>query len=405
MVDPVREAREPMAETIGDRLRRIRRDAGLTQEQLAESAGVSRDLIAMLEQNRRKSARITTLVKLANALDIEMSELLDKRPRLEGGMDSSALAIRDVLLSPAHLPGFDPGDSGVPTPLPELNRAVAAGWRHYWGGKFRELAAALPGLIGETRHAFHHFGPRASAALAQSYQLAACLLTQMGKDELAALSAERAIGAAAGGDDELQWATLHGTYSWIMLHQARLRDAEAHALRIAEQIEPSISKATPQHLTVWGGLMLTAMAPAAAAGRGAAAREHISISQAAAARLDRDRLDYNVNFGPTQVAMQSTHANATLGEPGRALKAAQGVRRDDLQLISYGAHLIDVAQAQTDARRHRDAVATLVQAQQISPIWFRHQGLARSVVTELVNAKRQLSPALRGLARELRVAS
>ncbi len=357
----------------------------------------------MLEQNRRKSARITTLAKLSNALGIEMSELLDKRPRLEGGMDSSVLAIRDALLSPAELAGVDRADSGEPTPLPDVQRAVAVGWRNYWAGRFGELAASLPGLIGETRHAFHTFGGPASGPLAQSYQLAACLLTQMGKDELAAISADRAIQAAAAGDDELQWATLHGTYSWVMLHQARLRDAEAHALRIAERIEPSISKASPQHLTVWGGLMLTAMAPAAAAGRAQAARDHISISHAAAARLDRDRLDYNVNFGPTQVAMQSTHAHAMLREPGHALKAAQGVRREDLQTISYGAHLIDVAQAQADARRRRDAVATLVQARQMSPTWFRHQGLARSVVTELVEAKQQLSPALRGLARELRV--
>lgn len=392
-----------MTETIGDRLRRIRRDAALTQEQLSASAGVSKDLIAMLEQNRRKSARITTLARLANALGIEMSELLDKRPRLDGGVDSSVLAIRDVLLSPGHLPGFDAEDPGEPTPLPDLHRAVATGWRQYWTGKFTELAATLPGVISEARHALDVFGPRASAALAQSYQLAACLLTQMGKDELAAISAERAIQAATVGDDELQWATLHGTYSWIMLHQARHRDAETHALRIAERIEPSISKATPQHLTVWGGLLLTAMAPAAAAGRAAAALDHIRISQAAAARLEHDRLDYNVNFGPTQVAMQSTHAHAMLGEPAKALRAAHGVHREDLQQISRGAHLIDVAQALTDARRRRDAVATLVQARQASPTWFRHQVLARSIVTELVEAKQQLSPALRGLARELRV--
>jgi len=134
-----------MAETIGDRLRRIRRDAALTQEQLAASSGVSKDLVAMLEQNRRKSARITTLAKLANALGIEMSELLDKRPRLEGGMDSSVLAIRDALLSPAELPGVDPPDSGEPTPLPDIQRAVGVGWRNYWAGRFGALAASLPG--------------------------------------------------------------------------------------------------------------------------------------------------------------------------------------------------------------------------------------------------------------------
>jgi transcriptional regulator with XRE-family HTH domain len=392
-----------MAETIGDRLRRIRRDIALTQDQLAASSGISKDLIAMLEQNRRLSARISTLGKLANALGVEMSELLDNRPRLEGGMDASVLAIRDTLLSPSHLPGFDHDDWGEPTPLAELRQNVAAAWLHYWSGQFAELAAMLPGLIGEARHAGSVDAVSAAGVLAQSYQVAACVLTQMGKDELAAISVERAIHAASKGDDELQWATLHGTYSWIMLHEARFDQSEALALRIAEQIEPAISKATPEHLTVWGGLLLTAMAPAAAAGRGAAATEHINVSRAAAVRLEHDRLDYNVNFGPTQVAMQSTHAHATLGEPGKALKAATDVRREELRPISCGAHLIDVALAQTDARRRRDAVSTLVQARQMSPTWFRHQGLARSIVSDLIDAKQQLSPALRGLARELRL--
>jgi transcriptional regulator with XRE-family HTH domain len=392
-----------MTETIGDRLRRIRRDVALTQEQLAASSGVSKDLIAMLEQNRRLSARITTLAKLANALDVEMSELLDKRPRLEGVMDASVLAIRDVLLSPADLPGFGQDDWGEPTPLAELRQTVAKGWNHYWSGRFGELAAMLPGLIGEARHARAADTQAVCGVLAQSYQLAACLLTQMGKDELAAIGAERAIQVASEGDDQLQWATLHGTYSWIMLHQARYDQAEALAVRVAEQIEPAVSKATPEHLTVWGGLLLTAMAPAAAAGRGSAALDHISMSRAASARLEHDRLDYNVNFGPTQVAMQSTHAYATLGEPGKALKAAEDVSREDLRPISYGAHLIDVASAQAEARRRRDAVGTLMQARQMSPTWFRHQGLARSIVSELIDAKQQLSPALRGLAQELRV--
>ena len=61
--------------TIGDRLRRIRNEQDLTQEQLATRAGLSRDLIAKLEQNRRTSCRITSLMRLANALDADLTEL------------------------------------------------------------------------------------------------------------------------------------------------------------------------------------------------------------------------------------------------------------------------------------------------------------------------------------------
>jgi transcriptional regulator with XRE-family HTH domain len=72
-------------ETIGDRIRLLRNDRGLTQEQLAELAGVSTDLVKKLEQNRRQSARLTSLTALAEALDVPRSQMLDKRPRLGGG--------------------------------------------------------------------------------------------------------------------------------------------------------------------------------------------------------------------------------------------------------------------------------------------------------------------------------
>jgi transcriptional regulator with XRE-family HTH domain len=61
---------------------------------LAERSYVSRDLIAELEQDRRTSARITTLVRLANALGIGLSGLLGKRERLGPLLDGGVLAVR-----------------------------------------------------------------------------------------------------------------------------------------------------------------------------------------------------------------------------------------------------------------------------------------------------------------------
>jgi transcriptional regulator with XRE-family HTH domain len=53
--------------SIGDQLGRLRTQRGLTQEQLAERAGVSVDVIRKLEQGSRATARIKTLVELAGA--------------------------------------------------------------------------------------------------------------------------------------------------------------------------------------------------------------------------------------------------------------------------------------------------------------------------------------------------
>jgi transcriptional regulator with XRE-family HTH domain len=382
--------------SIGLRLRRLRRDNALTQEELAEEAGVSVAIVQKLEQGRRGSARTVTLIALANALDVDLSELVGKRPRLDRGEDVRVLALRDTLLSPELVVDVGPGDA--PVPVGQLREDVASVWGDYWAGRFSRLAAVLPDLVGRCR-ATQQRDTQTASLLAQAYQLTACLLVHLGKDDLAALSAERAIGAAAAGDDQLQWATVHGTYAWTLLHQGRTEAAEQHAMWTAGQIEPSISQATLPHLTVWGGLVLWAMAAAVAGGRKEPAIEYIGLAKSGAGRFENDRHDYNSNFGPSQVAMQATHAYATLREPGRALRAATEVRRDDLFAISYGRHLIDVAQAHIDARDFRATQDALVEANSMSSEWFRHQGPARSLVSELVHETKRLSPTLRGLAK------
>lgn len=61
---------------IGERLARLRRRHGLSQEKLAERSGVSVDVIRKLEQGRRKPALMATLTALARALDVEVSVLV-----------------------------------------------------------------------------------------------------------------------------------------------------------------------------------------------------------------------------------------------------------------------------------------------------------------------------------------
>jgi len=388
--------------SIGDRLRRLRTERGLTQEQLAERAGVSVDLVKKLEQGRRESARLTTLTALASALDVPRSEMLDKRPRLDGTDTRLVLGLRDALLSLDVLTGFDPQhDNGEATPLDQLWSQVRRGWRDYWNGQFVGLAQTLPGLIAEARVASLGVGPPASGPLCQSYQLAACLLVHLGREDLAAIGAERGIAAAKAGDDELQWATLHGTYSWALLNQARYGEAERVAIQVAERIEPRFSTASPEHLTVWGGLVLWALAAAVEAAKGDAVTEYIALARVGAARLDRDRHDYQVNYGPTQVAMQTTYAHAMLGSPSKALVAARDVRREDLQTISYGRHLLDLAQAHTEARSFDQASGALKRAKDLAPVWFRHQALARTLVADLAERKSRLTPVLRELVGSL----
>ncbi|MDX6741511.1 helix-turn-helix transcriptional regulator [Actinocorallia sp. A-T 12471] len=397
--------------TIGERLKRARKERGITQEALAARAGVSVDLVSKLEQNRRTSARVWSLMALARALDVELSALTDGRDRLAFGepdIGGGVLAVRDALLSPSLLPGFgglDADDDGTPTPIADLEQTVAAGWDRYWVGDLAGVSALVPGLIADARLTHRSLGPQAAGPLAQAYELAASLMAQIGRGDLAAIAAERGIGVAALGDDELLWATIHGTYSWVMLRQGRLAEAETVAYDAARQIQPGFTDPATR-LAAWGLLLMAAAGArvvAARSGQGSMvghdAAEYLSMAGAAAERIGRRTPIYGTSFGAATVRMQTVYTHVGSGEPGAALEEAARVRPGDLRGISHCRHLLDVAQAQVDMRRPRTAAARLDEAERRAPAWFAQQTLARSLVADVRELETRVSPVTRRLVR------
>lgn len=65
-----------VAKRLGENLRRLRTEAGQTQEELAAGAGVHRTVISQLETGDREP-RATTILKLAGALDANPGDLFD----------------------------------------------------------------------------------------------------------------------------------------------------------------------------------------------------------------------------------------------------------------------------------------------------------------------------------------
>jgi transcriptional regulator with XRE-family HTH domain len=65
----------PGREDLGKVIRRLRRAAGMRQQDLAVAAGLGLSLITQLEQGRTKDPRLTTLRALAGALGVDMNQL------------------------------------------------------------------------------------------------------------------------------------------------------------------------------------------------------------------------------------------------------------------------------------------------------------------------------------------
>jgi predicted ATPase/transcriptional regulator with XRE-family HTH domain len=87
-------------ESFGQQLRRLRRAAGLSQEALADRAGLSTDAVAALERGRRSAPRADTLGRLVSALELSPHQ-------------------RDALVSAAQ-PAARNGLPAVQAPLPGL---------------------------------------------------------------------------------------------------------------------------------------------------------------------------------------------------------------------------------------------------------------------------------------------
>ena len=63
-----------MLPNFGEIIRKRRKELGLTIEQLAEKADVSDGLISLLERKRLKDIKISNLQKIANALNLDVSD-------------------------------------------------------------------------------------------------------------------------------------------------------------------------------------------------------------------------------------------------------------------------------------------------------------------------------------------
>jgi transcriptional regulator with XRE-family HTH domain len=64
-----------MRKLVGRNAARIRKERGLTQEQLAERSGLSQQYLSGLEQGRRNPT-IVTLYELAEALEVSHLDLV-----------------------------------------------------------------------------------------------------------------------------------------------------------------------------------------------------------------------------------------------------------------------------------------------------------------------------------------
>jgi transcriptional regulator with XRE-family HTH domain len=390
--------------TIGERIKQLRNDVLMTQDDLAAAAEVSTDLIRKLEQGRRHTASIGSLHRIAAALDVDLGEMLGRERMPDAAPDAGVVALRQAVADVADLLGDVEGE---PLSLRDAERSVTYLWGMYWSGKWDKLTALIPQTLIGLRATLHAADvasrPKVAEQLAWCYSAAASVLTHLHQPDAAFLAMRRALDLAAEGDDELLAAVLKGAVSWHLLVSGRFDEAERVAARTAQAVEPH-GDAPLAALSVYGSLLVQVANAAARSGRTAIAADFLGSGREVAQRVGADRLDYEIPFGPSLVTMQAADVGVVTEDYPAVIEVAhQMPANPGLPLASRCRHLTDRACAHANLGQEDEALALLLTAEGMSSDWIRHQTLVRAVTRDLLVAERRRSTPLRQLAQRIGV--
>jgi len=386
---------------LGEQIARLRRDRGMTQEQLADRSGVSVSVIRKLEHLERDSASLSTLHRLAAALGVTTMTLFCPAPQLTALPDDDERddlhAIRRVLQPPR--PGGQPvkfADDDQAPNLGELERSILLARRMVHADNFVAAVQAVPLLIVGARAAVAaDGGERAQRLLSAAYTTAGNLLIHMRKDDLAYHALGLGMEAAHAAGDLVLVASSVAGETWLLIRQGRFDEAETVALATSEAIEPSFVRSPARQVASWGWLMLGASAAAVRNNRPDVAADTMAHARAAAVRVDAagDYRGDGTTFGTAVVDWRTTENALVLGDIETALRVARLAAPPVGPSTGYHRFQLDVAAAHLEMRQKDKALAILVDLRHRAPSWLRRQRYARVLARRLADTYKRAIPA------------
>ncbi|MGH3902649.1 MAG: helix-turn-helix domain-containing protein [Pseudonocardiaceae bacterium] len=387
---------------VGQRVAEERKLAGWTQLKLAREALVSVSLVRAVEQGRAPASPAFASA-CARALNVGLADLLDqpypRTSRAEHEVHASIPQIRRELAAYR----MEPLDDMPLRPLDDLARDVAevSNLRH--SVNLVQLGAELPRLLAELRAAVHILTgserEQAFALLAEAYAAAGQLTYKLGYIDLASLTVERYEWAAAQSADELAVLVGHYQRAGEMIAAADWDSALLFLERSRSRLEPELGQDNPVALSVWGNLHLKSGLAAARAGKRDLADSHLQEARETASRLDGDRDDYRLCFGPTNVNIWSVGLAVEMLDGTEAVKRSEKfVIPSTAQRERVGHHWIDLARGYLIHGDKKKAFASLHQAKTVAPTQTRYHPMVHETIRVLARDEARSSETIRGFA-------
>lgn len=360
---------------IGYRVANWRAIAGLSQRELAERIGVTREYISMIESGRRPVNTRRLLNDLANALSLRVEDLtlqpIEPRNAEEMVLYALAPAIRRAL------DGED--DLDLPARAPDLLAAevdralslrMAAGWD--------ELAVLLPGLLVETAR---HDDEAGHLLHVRMLFTAALMCLKAGHLDLARRCADRAtVVAEEAGDPAHQ-----GAAAYVLGQAALAGGSPRLSLRAAERGAELVQAATPgddEAFGMAGMLHLHSALSAGSLGQHDRAADHLTEAADLAAHVVGD--PWRLQFGPANVGVWRVGVACESADWGRAPELAAAVDVTQLRTPDRVSRLhVDAARGWYEVGNPSRATIELLAAMQISPRATRVLPCVREVTSQL----------------------
>jgi hypothetical protein len=384
----------------------------MPQEVLAGLVDRTVDWVSKVENDRIVLDRLSVIARLAEALDVTIGDLVAE-PSLADPATPSGIrtvpALRDILLDYRQITPL-PGAPGTdePVSVDGLRRELSVVMTAYQASQYETTTRRLPPLLTAAHMAVEASTsgdhPGAQAVLALSYQAAAAILTKLGECDLAWIAADRGLTAARNSGDPVVIGSLFRSVTHTLLATGRYRPAIQLTEEAGAYLQPQLGAASPEYLSVYGMLFLAGSMAASRAADRATTRAFLDEADEAARRLGRDANHLWTAFGPTNVLIHRVGTAIELGDFQLAIDLSARVDTSALPAERRVRHALDVARAHTARRRTDDAVATVLDAEQLAPEQVRYHAISRQLVLQwLRRCRARPSRHLSDLARRMRL--
>ena len=378
---------------VGARIRRCRRTRGMSLDQAAGLAGISKPYLSRLERGERSIDSRALLNQIAFALEASVSDLTGQPCRPYDR--DLAQARRGV--SGTRLALLDP--SGPGRPEAEIADTIANLDQLMNSCNLVEQARVIPDLLRWTQQSALDTGSRQGHRRVVVAAYAATFFARnLGEYDLAWMAADRMRSAAEKTCDQ----AMVGFAAYAQAHALASAGARRRAVAPAMAAADTTIGSGAEDLAAHGSCLLVSAATTAKLGDIDGARARLDEAAKLAERLNAPTLiARHTSFAPWNVTMHRVSVEVESGNPAAALAAARPLTRAPIGHQERMSYLwVDVGRALSRLGHHRAAIDALRRAERTAPLRVRLSPVVKNSVRDLLDKNYRFAGGaqLRGLA-------